>query len=392
MVGQVISTSALYLISQGLLSGSVDWEDDEKTNLMYDTFPPNSINVSGLRRLLKGGDPSPQAGDEFRSYQTLGVFGTIMGSYAHSTTPEAAREMAEQPFSGNNAIKKLFGFDNVSVVAYMMDQSFLQGLNGITNVISSTKDPDDFERAFFRYVETISKAFSSMFLPNALSGLDQSSREFLPDKRDVDLADRIKNHVRERTFDTGGLPVKVNWKGERIDQAPVGGNQFAYYMFDATKKREASQDEVSIEILNLYLSTGVLTKVVGTPYYASSVYRKVRKPSVRRGKAKKAYEALGVDYQFLENPEEEFEIRLTAEEINNALEMTNAPRYNEVKAFMQTENYKSMTEGERIEALDEINDNYKSLLSYNPDGSFMEHSKYILELMESRYLEQYGQD
>ena len=392
MVGQVISTSALYLISQGLLSGSVDWEDDEKTNLMYDTFPPNSINVSGLRRLLKGGDPSPQAGDEFRSYQTLGVFGTIMGSYAHSTTPEAAREMAEQPFSGNNAIKKLFGFDNVSVVAYMMDQSFLQGLNGITNVISSTKDPDDFERAFFRYVETISKAFSSMFLPNALSGLDQSSREFLPDKRDVDLADRIKNHVRERTFDTGGLPVKVNWKGERIDQAPVGGNQFAYYMFDATKKREASQDEVSIEILNLYLSTGVLTKVVGTPYYASSVYRKVRKPSVRRGKAKKAYEALGADYQFLENPEEEFDIRLTAEEINNALEMTNAPRYNEVKAFMQTENYKSMTEGERIEALDEINDNYKSLLSYNPDGSFMEHSKYILELMESRYLEQYGQD
>ena len=392
MVGQVISTSALYLISQGLLSGSVDWEDDEKTNLMYDTFPPNSINVSGLRRLLKGGDPSPQAGDEFRSYQTLGVFGTIMGSYAHSTTPEAAREMAEQPFSGNNAIKKLFGFDNVSVVAYMMDQSFLQGLNGITNVISSTKDPDDFERAFFRYVETISKAFSSMFLPNALSGLDQSSREFLPDKRDVDLADRIKNHVRERTFDTGGLPVKVNWKGERIDQAPVGGNQFAYYMFDATKKREASQDEVSIEILNLYLSTGVLTKIVGTPYYASSVYRKVRKPSVRRGKAKKAYEALGVNYQFLENPEEEFDIRLTAEEINNALEMTNVPRYNEVKAFMQTENYKSMTEGERIEALDEINDNYKSLLSYNPDGSFMEHSKYILELMESRYLEQYGQD
>lgn len=392
MVGQVISTSALYLISQGLLSGSVDWEDDEKTNLMYDTFPPNSINVSGLRRLLKGGDPSPQAGDEFRSYQTLGVFGTIMGSYAHSTTPEAAREMAEQPFSGNNAIKKLFGFDNVSVVAYMMDQSFLQGLNGITNVISSTKDPDDFEKAFFRYVETISKAFSSMFLPNALSGLDQSSREFLPDKRDVDLADRIKNHVRERTFDTGGLPVKVNWKGERIDQAPVGGNQFAYYMFDATKKREASQDEVSIEILNLYLSTGVLTKVVGTPYYASSVYRKVRKPSVRRGKAKKAYEALGVDYQFLENPEEEFDIRLTAEEINKALEMTNAPRYNEVKAFMQTENYKSMTEGERIEALDEINDNYKSLLSYNLDGSFMEHSKYILELMESRYLEQYGQD
>jgi len=392
IVGQAISTTALHLISQGLLSGSVDWEDDEKTNLMYDTFPPNSINVDGLRRMLEGGDPAPQAGDEFRSYQTLGVFGTIMGAYAHSTSPEAAKEMAEQPFSGNNVLKKVFGFDNVSVMAYMMDQSFLQGLNGITSVISSTKDPEDFERAFFRYAETISKAFSSMFLPNVLSGIDQSSREFMPDKRDVDLADRIKNHVRERTFNTGGLPVKVNWKGERIDQAPVGGNQFAYYMFDATKMREASQDDTSIEILNLYLRTGVLTKAVGTPYYASSVYRKIRKPSVRRGKAKKAYEALGVTYSFLENPEEDFNIKLTAEEVNNALEMSNVPRYNEIKSFIQTEEYQAMTDVEKIESLDDINGRYKSLLSYNPDGSFMEHSKYILDLMESRYLEQYGQN
>jgi len=323
MVGQAVSTTALYLISKGLLSGSVDWEDDEKTNLMYDTFPPNSINVSGLRRLLNGEDPSPQAGDEFRSYQTLGVFGTIMGAYAHSTSPEAAKEMANQPFSGDNALKKVFGFDNVSVIAYMMDQSFLQGLNGITSLIASTKDPDDFERAFFRYLETISKAFSSMFLPNALSGYDQATREFLPDKRDIDFTDRIKNHVRERTFNTGGLPVKVNWKGERIEQAPVGGNQFAYYMFDATKKRTAPQDEVSLEILNLYLETGILTKAVGTPYYASSVYRKLDPPSVKTGKAKKAYEALGKKYSFLEDANEDFYVRLTADEINNALEMSN---------------------------------------------------------------------
>ena len=392
MVGQAVSSTALYLISEGLLSGSVDWEDDEKTNLMYDTFPPNSINVSGLRRLMNGEDPSPQAGDEFRSYQTLGVFGTIMGAYAHSTTPEAAREMQKQPFTSNNMLKKLFGFDNVSVIAYMMDQSFLQGLNGITSVIASTSDPDDFERAFFRYAETISKAFSSMFLPNVLSGVDQATREHLPDKRDVDLADRIKNHVRERTFNTGGLPVKVNWKGERIDQAPVGGNQFAYYMFDAMKSRTAPQDEVSIEILNLYLDTGVLTKAVGTPYYASSVYKKLRPPSVKRGKAKKAYANLGKRYQFLDNPQEDFFVRMTSEEINNALEMSNTLRYNDIQSYMQTEEYQKMSNNEKIEALDDINDRYKSLLSYNPDGSFMEHSTYILEIMERRYLEQYGEE
>jgi hypothetical protein len=391
-VGQVVSSTALYLISQGILSGSVDWEDDEKTNLMYDTFPPNSINTSALRRLLAGGDPAPQPGDEFVSYQTLGVFGTIMGSYAHSTTPDAAKEMMDQPFGGNQVLKRLFGFDNVSVAAYMMDQSFLQGLNGITGVLASTSNPDDLEREFFRYVETISKAFSAMFLPNVLSGIDQATREFMPDKRDLDLADRIKNHVRERTFNTGGLPVKVNWKGERIDQAPVGGNQFSYYMFDALKNRKASQDEVSIEILNLYLETGVLTRAVGTPYYASSVYRKIKTPSLGRGKARKAYEKSGKTYSWWSKPQEDFEVKLTAKEINEALAISNTMRYEDIKSFMLTEDYKSMSSNEKIEALDEINDRYKSLLSYNPDGSFMLHSLYIMDIMEQKYLEQYGQD
>ena len=72
--------------------------------------------------------------------------------------------------------------------------------------------------------------------------------------------------------------------------------------------------------------------------------------------------------------------------------MTNTLRYNDIQSFMQTEDYQGMSNNEKIEALDDINDRYKSLLSYNPDGSFMEHSKYILGIMERRYLEQYGQD
>ena len=83
---------------------------------------------------------------------------------------------------------------------------------------------------------------------------------------------------------------------------------------------------------------------------------------------------------------------MTSEEINNALEMSNTLRYNDIQSYMQTEEYQKMSNNEKIEALDDINDRYKSLLSYNPDGSFMEHSKYILEIMERRYLEQYGED
>ena len=58
---------------------------------------------------------------------------------------------------------------------------------------------------------------------------------------------------------------------------------------------------------------------------------------------------------------------------------------------METDLYKKAGSEERIEILDEVNGKYNSLLEYNKDKSFAPHSKYILDIMEKRYLEQYGE-
>jgi len=244
MVGQVFTQGALYMIAGGVLSGAVDWEDDEKTNIMYDVLPPNSINISALKRLMNGEDPTPQEGDVYKSYQTFGVLGSIMGAYAQSMTKEAAQDAINNPTKGINVLKRFLGMENASLISYMMDQSFMQGLNGMLEVITES-DPEKLEIAMERYAESLSKAYTAMAIPNFFSGANMATREFLPDKRDESLMNRIFNHVKERTFNTDGLPVKVNWKGERIDQAPKGGNQFAYYMFDPYKTTTTGSDPVS---------------------------------------------------------------------------------------------------------------------------------------------------
>jgi hypothetical protein len=387
MIGQVFTQGALYMIASGVLSGAVDWEDDEKTNIMYDVMPPNSINITALKRLMNGGDPTPQEGDVYKSYQTFGVLGSIMGAYAQSMTREAAQDAIGNPTKGINILKRFLGMENASLISYMMDQSFMQGLNGMLEVITES-DPEKLEMAMERYAESLSKAYSAMAIPNFFSGANMATREFLPDKRDQDLTDRIFNHVKERTFNTDGLPVKVNWKGERISQSPKGGNQFAYYMFDPYKTTTTGTDPVSIEILGIYTRTGELPKAVGTPYYASSVHRKLEVPSLKAKKAQVALDKLrdrGKSYSFIGKTGEEFRFSLTAEELNDMLEMSNSHRYADIQQFMKRPEYSNMSDGEKIDALNEINEKYNSMIEYYPDGTFMPHSIYVLDLIQERY-------
>jgi hypothetical protein len=389
MVGQVFTQMSLQLIANGIISPGIDWEDDEKTNLMYDVMPPNSINVSALKRWLSGEDPAPRTDDVYKSYQTLGVLGSIMGAYAQSMTIDAAKDAIKEPTKGINILKRALGMENAALISYMMDQSFLQGLNGAFEIITES-DPEKLNIAMEKYAESLFKAYSAMAIPNFFSGANMATREFMPDKRDADLSDRLINHVKERTFNTDGLPVKVNWKGERISQAPKGGRQFAYYMFDPYKTSTSGTDPVSIEILNLYMRTGELPKAIGTPYYASSVHRKLEVPSFSRGKAQKAMQNLmasGAKYEFVGNTPEDFRFSLTAEELNNILEMSNSLRYKDMQQFMQTDKFKGMSDSEKIEALDELNQKYNSMLEYLPDGSFMPHSKYLIQVIENKYLE-----
>jgi hypothetical protein len=383
MIGQTVTMTSMYLIANGLVSGPPD-DDKAVRNLQYDTFPPNCINVSGLQRLLKGEDPAYQPGDQFKNYQKLGLFGGMMGAVASSTDIQAAKEISQNPFTATQAFKTAFGFDNVATLSYMMDQSFLQGLNSSLQVLSIS-NPDEAERAWSQWVEGMFRSISAVPLPNQLSALNRTQREFLPDMRSTDMAVRLENTLRDRTFSTNELPIRYNWKGEPIRQTPAGADAAAYQMFDVTKSREGSADPVSMEALRLFQETGEPIDVLKTPYFASSVFRNVKSPKFTRGKAKKAYQKME-KLQFVEDGVE-FKMQFNAEQINEAMRLAGQLRYQESLNFVESDRYKNMNDEERISEFESINAKYNGLIEYDPQGGLLPHSRYLIMEFEKEYLQ-----
>lgn len=391
VVGQTVTMTTMYLIANGLISGPPD-EDPKKRGMQYSSIPPNCINVTALERVLAGGSPDLQDGDVMMNYQKLGLFGSIMGSYVSSTDRNAAAAILqddESMFAMNNGLSELFGVQNAATIGYMMDQSFLQGLNTSIGILSAGGDPDDIAQAWSKWSEGMFKTASAIVLPNQLSALNRAQRDYMPDFRSDDPYERMANTLRDRTFMTNELPIRYNWKGEPIKQTPGDGG-IGYQLIGFSKMHSAEIDDVTRAGVELYSATGDVPSFFAPPQFAQSVFRKQSPPSVSRGKAKKAYERLPKEYNFLENPEEDFTITLNANQINHAIKLACQPRYKELETLVHSEEFKNMSDSERAAAFDKIHQRFNGLLEYDENGDFMPHSLYILDLFEAAYNEQYG--
>ena len=389
VVGSMVSQTAVMLLKEGLISGAIEWDEDEEKNLAYDQFPPNSINVTGLQRFMSGGDATKQPDDRFISYTKLGVMGAIMGAIIKGADKE---ELKKRDYSGLDfpihALQDSFGVGAFSSIAYMMDQSFMQGMNTLVDVISSA-DATDFEKNFENWFRTTFQAVSATALPNTLSAMYRGTREYLPDTRitkDMSLGERLVQRmaytIKDRTFGLGDVPVRVNWKGEPIKQTPRGNNGIAYQLFDITKSRQGEADSVSNEIYRLYEQTEDLTKVVGTPGYAEK--RKMNVPNIKK-KHLAMISRMNKDYTWTKDNDFMAErVYLNTEQMNRLMAASGKERYKEVEAFMATEKYAKMDDEEKIEALNDIADDYNSAIEISR-GQFRNHTKVLLDILQEIY-------
>lgn len=390
MIGSIATQTAMMLIKEGLLSGGLDWDEDEEKNLAYDQFPPYSINVSGLMRLMNGESAAKQPDDYFVNYNKLGIIGTIFGAVEKSADKTELKNRNYEDMSFlHNVVTDSFGFGPFSSVSYMMDQSFLQGIDGLLNVITSIGE-DDWERSSERLLNSIMKAASATVLPNTLSALHRAEREYMPDYRitkDMDLGDRLlktlEYTIKDRTFNTDGVPVRVDWKGNDIKQTPRGAGSIAYALFDITNSRQGEADPVSNEIWRLYENLGEISEVVGTPGYAEK--KKLNVPNVRSNKMYRAISKLPRNYTWIEDPEfVASALYLTTTEINELMKLSGKERYAELEQLTKTEAYKRANDAEKLEMLNEINKGYDSALEMK--GELLRpHSIKILDLMQDRY-------
>jgi len=369
LIGGMASTTAMMLIKEGLLSGPVDYGDDEEKNLMYDQFPPNSINVTGLQRLMNGEDPAKQTDDYFISYNKLGIIGAIFGAVAKGTSKQELIERGDQPLV-THTIADAFGLRAFSTMSHMMDQSFLQGVQGLTGILSAATE-SEWERAAENWFKSVWQATTATALPNTMSALYRSHREYLPDTRvtkDMDVMERLwtkaKYTVMDRTFGLSDVPVRVDWKGNPIKQTPRGANGYMYQLFDITKARQGQADPVSNEMYRLFEQTEELPRALGTPRFAST--SQVSVPDVISRKDKYRAQRSGVDFSWMDD--EEFmkeKIRLNVEQINRMMAVAGKARYKELEDLINANKYVKATDEEKIDMMDDLNRGYSRAWSYD---------------------------
>jgi hypothetical protein len=394
VVGSMLTSTAVLLLKEGLMSGPLDAGDDEEKNIAYDQFPPLSINRSGLMRFLNGGDPTyrPET-DRCFGFSKLGIPGAIFGAVAKGVDRKALAAMDyDQMNFAHKAFMGYLGVSPMAGVSSVMDQSFMQGMETMLSTFTSMGERD-FDQNVEKFMSTFFKAVTATALPNTLSAVHRAEREYMPDMRvtkDMTMSERafqsFKYAVMDRTFNTDGIPIRVDWKGNKIKQTPTGADPFMYHLFDITKARNAEADKVSNEIWKLYERTGVLTTAVGTPNFAKkAAFNIPGDSSFRSKKARRAMESLSRDYTFLND--EEFTSSITylnTVRLNELAEIAGKMRYRELQDLMATEEFSAMSDEEKVSAMDKVDSRYTHKIAMDGDV-LMPHTIKILDYMQDDY-------
>jgi len=247
IVGTVIGGAAAALYRAGVITGSASKSAKER-GIQYPTQPPNTINVTGLIRLLNGEDPSIQAGDDIKSYENFGYVGTIFNVYSNVLSKNEGPGLLEDVL--DVTLKGL-----PSVASYTLNQTFLKSTNTLLNAIAK----EDYDS----YLESLYGTITSLAFPNTLQAFNNASRENMVDARTDDslqlFANVLKKKMPEFMREAVGaeeLPLKRDMWGEPVKQTPEGANPFLYNFLDFTRTRSVPSDETNLALYKLWKETG----------------------------------------------------------------------------------------------------------------------------------------
>jgi hypothetical protein len=247
IVGTVIGGTAAALYRAGIITGSAPKSPKER-GIQYETQPPNTVNMSGLERLLNGEDPAIQAGDDIKSYENFGYLGTIFNVYSNVLSKNEGSGLLEDVL--DVTLKGL-----PSVASYTLNQTFLKSTNTLLNAISK----EDYDS----YLESLFGTISSIPFPNTLQAFNKAGRENMIDARTDDslqlFANVLKSKMPEFAREAIGaeeFPLKRNMWGNPVKQTPEGANPFLYNFLDFTRSRVVPSDESNLALYRLWKETG----------------------------------------------------------------------------------------------------------------------------------------
>ena len=243
MVGFILHAAADALFRNGLLSGGPE-EDKKERALQYQAFNAKGLNLSGLMRLLTGGDPSIQEKDTFIQYDKMGIPGNILNMRAEMGEKKEGKEFDN--FATELLYDTFSSMPNIAGTA--LEQSFLAGTSTLLEAIKSGEWDNWMSNTF--------GAITSIPIPNTVASIARANREYIPEVRDPDIMKRLGNVLKAKVGMVNGLPVKIDLWGNPIKQTPSGvANPYVYHLIDVTKARDITSDKLSYEVYKVWKAT-----------------------------------------------------------------------------------------------------------------------------------------
>lgn len=253
VVGGTLTAAGVWLYQNGLISPSLDSSDvlQKERILAGEVMPPNSINISGLKRALTGGDPSFQAGDTTVDYfRAGGLAGSMFYMVAN-----VGRDIETNP-EADNVLMSVLKNSTLEQARFGLNQSFLRGVSGVLDAVKDG-NADTFLQS---YANTI----TSIPLPNTLTAISRANREYKPELKGQNLGEQFANVFKNRVGDTADLPLKRGLWGEPLRETPKDRNALVYHFFDITKGKQVTDDPVPLELYRLYRKTAN-TSIIPSP-------------------------------------------------------------------------------------------------------------------------------
>lgn len=269
IIGSMTWLAANYLINKGLISPPLDSENEQQKMrlLAGDIMPPNHVNLSGLKRLFKGEDPSWKIGDETKDFT---YYGSVVGAQMQMVS-SAMRQMEKQPPPETDMgwWQDFIWNATQGAGSYLVNQTFMQGARDLLDAMKS-------DRKMETWLSGYSGALLDTAVPRQMEAINRAVSEYAREIKDDALDRRLNNVLTQRlglfTKNEEELPFKRDVWGRPIRLTPEGSNPWLYQIFDVGKSRVIPDDPVKLEIYNLARRTGDL-RAIPTPPDSSITIR-----------------------------------------------------------------------------------------------------------------------
>ena len=258
VVGTTVGGAYAYLYDKGVVTPNLDTpgETNKARELAKSggVMPPGTLNVSGLRRLVKGGDPTFKPGDTVKDLSALGTSGAI------GIMVGSAKRIQERSPNDDPDFLSLGKGAFLSGINFVMNQQFLKGTSDFIKLMS-----EESSNSLDRWIKNLTVTAASPIAPAILATVQRSKREYLPAIGNEGFIKDTANELNQRfaalglqipgTKDPNAMPVRRDLWGEAVRQIPKSENPWVYNFLSASKSREIDADPLNASIYSTWRRT-----------------------------------------------------------------------------------------------------------------------------------------